>query len=301
MKNIKFLSLFFLSVFMIFTSCEDSESASDVDYNITAEGVVTTLKGTSGKLLGNALNPSDLANSEVALSDANAELTINLDILPGHIPKNISKYQIVKFYSRNEVKVGDKVIVEGIIGDEVVVAETKTLPYSINYNTVNDYLDGLNVIPSSLRIGDQINFQVKVFTTTGNVYYEGSNFSKYVVTVNCASDLAGTYSLVVQRSNGPDVLFPNEIITEVSPGYYKTTTIYRWAAGSIAPDQGYNFNDVCGTLTVPQQGLAQEYYSNKVYGHKDGSADPTTGKLIIYYSVEFSAGPVECTATYTKL
>ncbi|WOC40778.1 hypothetical protein [Polaribacter sp. HL-MS24] len=66
---------------MTFTSCEDSESASDVDYNIAAEGVVTTLKGTSGKLLGNALNPSDLANSEVALSDANAELTLNLDVL----------------------------------------------------------------------------------------------------------------------------------------------------------------------------------------------------------------------------
>jgi len=301
MKNIKLIPIFFLSIFMTFMSCEDSESVSDVDYNITAEGVVTTLKGTTGKLLGNALNPTDLINSEVALLDTNAELTINLAIQPGHIPKNVSKYQIVKFYSRDEVKAGDVVIVEGIIGDEVVIAETETLPYSINYNTVNEYLDGLNLTSSNLRIGDQINFQVKVFTTTGNVYYEGSNFSKYSVTINCASDLAGAYSLVVQRGNGPDVAFPNEIITEVSPGYYKTTTIYRWPAGSIAPDHGFNFNDVCGTLTAPQQGLAQGYYTNKVYSHKDGSADPITGKLIIYYSVEFSGDPVECIGTYTKL
>ena len=301
MKNIKFLSIFFLSIFMTFTSCEDSESISDVDYNITAEGAVTTLKGTTGKLLGNALDPTDLINSEVTLLDANAELTINLAIQPGHIPKNVSKYQIVKFYSRGEVKEGDVVTVEGIIGDEVVIAETETLPYSINYTTVNDYLDGLNLTPSSLRIGDQINFQVKVFTTTGNVYYEGSNFSKYSITINCASDLAGVYSLVVQRDNGADVAFRNEIISEVSPGYYKTTTIYRWAAGSIAPDHGFNFNDVCGTLTAPQQNLAQGYYSNKVYSFKDGSADPVTGELKIYYIVEFGSGPVECIATYTKL
>ena len=301
MKNIKFLSIFFLSVFITFMSCEDSESTSDVDYDITAEGVITTLKGTTGKLLGNALNPADLLNSQVELSDANADLTINLAILPGQIAKNVEKYQIIKFYSRDEVKEGDEVIVEGIKGEETVIAETKTLPYSISYDSVDEYLDGLNLTPSNLRIGDKINFQIKVFTTTGNVYYEGSNFSKYVVTINCASNLAGAYHLVLSRNNGADVIFPNEMITEVSPGYYKTESTYRWAVGSIAPDQGFNFNDVCGTLTAPQQGLAQGYYSNKVYSFKDGSADPITGELIIHYIVEFGSGPVECTGTYTKL
>lgn len=301
MKNIKFLSIFFLSVFITFTSCEDSESISDVDYDITAEGVVTTLKGTSGKLLGTALNPVDLQNSEVTLLDADAELTINLAILPGQIPKNVSKYQIVKFYSRDEVKEGDDVIVERIIGSEVVIAETETLPYTISYNTVSDYLDELNVTPSSLRIGDQISFRVKVFTTTGNVYYEGSNFSKYDITINCASNLAGAYSLVLSSDDGPDVTFPNEIITEVSPGYYKTSSIYIWELGLIAPDQGFNFNDVCGALTVPQQGLAQGFYDDPVYSLADGSADPVTGELIIKYIVEFGSGPVECIGTYTKL
>ena len=271
---------------MTFTSCEDSESASDVDYNIAAEGVVTTLKGTSGKLLGNALNPSDLANSEVALSDANAELTLNLDVLPGQIAKNVAKYQIVKSLKG---------------GAEAVVLETTTLPVSASFSSVNEFLDGLNVSASDLRIGDQIEFQVKVFTTTGNVYYEGSNFSKYNVTINCASNLAGAYSLILSRDNGADVAFPNEIITEVSPGYYKTESTYRWAVGTIAPDQGFNFNDVCGTLTAPQQGLAQGYYSNKVYSFEDGSADPVTGDLVIKYIVEFGSGPVECIGTYTKL
>ena len=97
--------------------------------------------------------------------------------------------------------------------------------------------------------------------------------------------------------------FPNEIIYEKSPGVYKTTTTYRWAAGSIAPDQGFSFDDVCGTLSVPQQGLAQGYYSNQVYGFEDGSADPSTGELKMFYITEFSGGAtkIECTSVYTKL
>jgi hypothetical protein len=287
MKNIKILSILFLSIAMTFMSCEDSDDSSQVDFDILhTEGVVTTLSGTSGKLLGNASNPSDLVNSTVVLTDANAELTINLALQPGSFAKDVSKYQIVKSFKG---------------GTEVIVAETTTLPYAQAYGTVAEFLDGLGLEVSDLRIGDQIDFRVKVFTTTGNIYYQGSSFSNYSVTINCASSLAGLYSLVVQRDNGADVIFDNEIITEVSPGYYKTTTIYRWDAGSIAPDQGFNFNDVCGTLNAPQQGLAQGYYSNSVYSFADGSADPITGELIIKYIVEFGSGPVENIATYTKL
>ena len=287
MKNIKILSILFLSIAMTFMSCEDSDDSSQVDFDIVhTEGVVTTLSGTSGQLLGNASNPLDLVNSTVVLTDANAELTINLALQPGSFAKDVSKYQIVKSFKG---------------GAEVVVAETTSLPYAQAYSTVAEFLDGLGLAASDLRIGDQIDFRVKVFTTTGNIYYQGSSFSKYSVTINCASSLAGAYSLVVQRDNGADVIFPNEIITEVSPGYYKTSSIYRWAVGSIAPDQGFNFNDVCGTLNAPQQGLAQGYYSNSVYSFADGSADPTTGELIIYYIVEFGSGPVENIATYTNL
>ena len=287
MKNIKILSILFLSIAMTFMSCEDSDDSSQVDFDIVhTEGVITTLSGTSGQLLGNASNPLDLVNSTVVLTDANAELTINLALQPGSFAKDVSKYQIVKSFKG---------------GAEVVVAETTSLPYAQAYSTVAEFLDGLGLAASDLRIGDQIDFRVKVFTTTGNIYYQGSSFSKYSVTINCASSLAGAYSLVVQRDNGPDVIFANEIITEVSPGYYKTSSIYRWAVGSIAPDQGFNFNDVCGTLNAPQQGLAQGYYSNSVYSFADGSADPTTGELIIYYIVEFGSGPVENIATYTKL
>jgi hypothetical protein len=289
MKKIKFLSIFFLSIGLVFTSCVDSESSLDVDSGIKLGAVTTTLKGTTGKLLGNAVNPADLANSEVLLTDDNAELTINLDIAPGNVPLNVSKYEIVKSYNG---------------GDEVVVAETTTLPYTQTYATVADYYSGFNVAPADVRIGDKILFQVKVFTTAGDVYYQGSNSSIHSITVNCASSLAGAYSLHFTSNFGHDITFPDAVIYEQSPGVYLTTYTYRWALGVLAsPSQGYTFNDVCGTLTIPQQGLGQDFYSNQVYGIADGAVDPATGGMKLYYIIEFSGGAtkIECVADYTKL
>ena len=196
MNKIKILSIFFLSLAFAFTSCEDSKDVLDVDYNTNTEGVITTLAGTSGKLLGNAINPSDLENSEVVLEDSNAELDIILSIQPGSFAKNVSKYEIVKMFNG---------------ANEVVIAETTSLPYTISYTTVAEFMNGFGLSDSTLRIGDQINFRIKVFTNSGEVYYQGLGSSKYDVTINCASDLAGAYRLVVQRDNGPDVIFENEI------------------------------------------------------------------------------------------
>lgn len=289
MKNIKNLSIFFLAISFAFISCDDTGETLDIDANLdnsSQSGAITTLTGTSGKLLGNAIDPTDLENSEVILSDDNAELTLKLSLEPGSIAKNVAKYEIVKSLNN---------------GNEVVVAETTNLPFDLTLNTVDEMISGLDVATSDLRIGDQINFLIKVYTDDGKFSYQGANSSKFSVTVNCASDLAGAYNLRVITSNGLDVSFPNEMITEVTPGYYKTTSIYRWAVGSIAPDQGFNFNDVCGTLTAPEQGLAQGYYSNKVYSFEPGSVDTNTGNLVINYIVEFASGNVECIATYTKL
>lgn len=125
------------------------------------------------------------------------------------------------------------------------------------------------------------------------------------ITINfaylCFSDLAGLYDLTLDRSNGASVFFPGEEIFEVGTGYYKTTSIYRWAVGSIAPDHGFNFFDVCGVISVPDQDLAQGFYGNDVYETAPGSVDPVTGDLVIFYAVDFASGPALCTGTYIKL
>ena len=81
-------------------------------------------------------------------------------------------------------------------------------------------------------------------------------------------------------------------------------TTGTWAAGSIAPDQGFNFSDVCNTITVPAQDLAQGYYSNDV--NQDGDAgtsfvNPDTGVITIKYSIDFSSGARTYTNVYTPV
>jgi hypothetical protein len=248
MKKIKILSIFFLSLFTLFISCEDSEDASDVDYDVITEGIVTTLRGTTGKLLGSVVTPSDLENSEVVLSDVNAELTLKLAIEPGQVGENVSKYELVKSFNG---------------GTDVLVTETTTLPISIAYNSVDEYFDGFTVDPKDLRIGDKIEFKVKVFTTTGNVYYQGSNSSKYSVVINCASDLAATYTIAYASGDLPHV------VTELSPGLYQISSMMAW------PTSGYlvTFTDTCGEINL----IDDWQFSNPIYGK--GFVD-TNGDLV---------------------
>ncbi|MDB0601678.1 hypothetical protein [Tenacibaculum maritimum] len=288
MKNINFILTLFASLSLIFTSCDDTGETTIVDQGIKSGGVVTTLSGSTGKLLGAALNPNDLINSEVTLTNENAELLLKVAAEPGHIPSGVTKYELVKSFKD---------------GAEVSVKESTSLPFSMEYNTVDEFLSGLNIDKKNLRIGDKINFKVKVYLNNGDVLYQASNKSKFNITINCASDLAGAYSLRFTSNFGHDITFPNEVISEVTPGYYKTTTTYRWTPGEIAPDQGFNFNDICGTITVPRQDLAQGTYNNQVYGFQDGIVNVNDNTITIYYIIEFAGGDtkIECKGVYTKL
>jgi len=55
--------------------------------------------------------------------------------------------------------------------------------------------------------------------------------------------------------------------------------------GSIADENGFNFVDICGAITVADQGLANNAYSNPVSG--SGSVDPETGTITINYTIGF--------------
>ncbi len=66
--------------------------------------------------------------------------------------------------------------------------------------------------------------------------------------------------------------------------------------GSIADINGFNFNDICGAITVPKQGLADNSYSNEVAG--TGSVDPETGTITINYYIMFSGTPERYQSVY---
>ena len=124
-----------------------------------------------------------------------------------------------------------------------------------------------------------------------------------VIFVGCQSQLAGVYTVVVTRNDGLVRTYLSETVDLVSVNYFKTRTTGTWAAGAIAPDQGYNFTDICGDITVASQSLAQGYYSNTVKGL---TADGTDGFVTdnnnfqVKYEISFAAGNRTYTNVYTR-
>jgi len=281
----KIFNLFVAFSLLFISSCDDNADFPTDDFltGTASEGgaIVAINNATAGKLLG---VPSSQDFDTATVSFAETELDLGVLLMSGG--DEIANYEILKS-------------VNG--GTEVSVATNATLPISLVYTTVEEFIDGLGIAVSDLRIGDVITFRTKMTKTDGSVIFAGPSDGSFSITVSCSSDLAGTYSLTTVASNGNIKTFPNEKIIEISPGVYKTESIYTWDVGAIAPDQGFNFVDVCGELTVPDQDLAQGYYSNDVFNNEPGIVDGATGDLKIFYTVSFGSGDVACVGTYTKI
>lgn len=123
-----------------------------------------------------------------------------------------------------------------------------------------------------------------------------ANGKKITITLNygCPSNLAGIYDALV-IGNGETATFV-ETITEYGYGKYGTTRVGTWS--EFSSGFGLEFEDVCNTITVPLHDLGH-MYSNEIWGHKEGSVDPVTGVITLYYTI--SGGWGEYTAVYTPI
>lgn len=278
MKNIKKLLGLLTIALMVFSCTDDYDEVIQVSGEA---GLIINITNTTGKILGIPAGGVPLEDAEITFSAV--ELDFDAILQTGN-EVGVSKYEIVKTFNG---------------GNEVTVAETNSLPFNVVYTTIDEYISGFSINVEDIRVGDKFTFKVKLHKTDGSVLYFSSNIAQFSVVVNCFSDLAGDYQVTAFRDDGASWDQGIETIVEVSPGYYKTVTTGGWGAGTIAPDQGFNFNDTCNTLTVPDQGLAQNYYSNDVKGLADGSV-LANGDLIIYYSIDFSSGAAVYYNTYVK-
>jgi hypothetical protein len=133
------------------------------------------------------------------------------------------------------------------------------------------------------------------------------------ITLNygCFSNLAGTYSLVVTRTNydGAVTTYPalEDEITAVAGkvGEYHTSWVGHYFPGGAGPlgapaEEGFVFTDVCNQLSVPLQSLGN-YYSNEVSGTATGNVDPETGIITLYYQITFAAGIRTYVSVYTPI
>jgi len=144
---------------------------------------------------------------------------------------------------------------------------------------------------------------------TNNGVVSSLNDQLRITFVGCQSTVhTSSYNVVATRlSDGAQMDHGTETITLTSVNNFKTDTTGTWAVGSIAPDQGFSFVDICGAITIADQGLAQNYYSNQVTGvvtaNQNGSHGIVhpNGDIEISYQITFAAGDQTYTNYYTKL
>lgn len=155
--------------------------------------------------------------------------------------------------------------------------------------------------------------------SSNNATISDSDKQITITIAKCESALAGEYSLEVTRiDNGVVYNFSTETITSTGTlgEYITSSTGYfgELALGGVddltddgAPRNGFLFNDICQTISIPDQFLG-DYFGNDVYGNPDETnevtLDPVTGQvttITMTYTVDFAAGPRKFRAIYTKL
>jgi hypothetical protein len=151
--------------------------------------------------------------------------------------------------------------------------------------------------------------KVETTNSTDGVIASGKTIA---VTLNyaCFSNLAGTYSLVVTRTNydGAVTVYPavqDVIVSTGKVGEYHTSWVGHYFPGGAGPlgapaTEGFIFTDVCSQLSVPQQDLGN-YYSNQVSGTDFGTVDKETGVITLYYQITFAAGIRTYVSVYTPV
>lgn len=139
-------------------------------------------------------------------------------------------------------------------------------------------------------------------TTTSPGSVIGSQYSQLKITfVGCQSQLQGSYTAVISTVAGTSTR-TNESITVVGINRFKTTYVGRYALGTFTPS-GYQFVDICGEISVPDQNLGQ--YSNQVYGidaYGDGVDGIVTSatQFEVKHNISFAAGDQTQNYSYTR-
>lgn len=258
---------------LLLVGCVESEDL--VTENAQEGGALLSVAGTEGKLLG----IEDPGTGVVTFTDNDLNFTAAL--LMGQFKGET--YTLVKQFD----------------GQEVEIEDFSTLPYEYSIASVAEFLDGFTgVTANDLRIGDKIVYKIKIHTGSGDVY---SNDAQYTVTVNCGSDLAGTYvatgllqrpaSGIVDQPIGPRT----EELLKYGVNYYGTQNTAHWANATLGfePCPVY-FSVTCGIIEIPAQYLC-DAYGNVVSG--TGYVDEDNGNIYLDYQV--TGGNLRtCTLTY---
>ncbi|SKC79267.1 hypothetical protein [Ohtaekwangia koreensis] len=265
-RNIKVFSITVLALSLIWITYSCVEPDDLITEDAKEGGAIVAVTGSSGKVLG----VPDATTGEVTFTDNDLSLIVNKKTGGSAV----ESYAVVKQYNG---------------GAEVVVEEFETTPHTVELTTLSEFLNGTGKQESDLRIGDVFTFTVRQTLEDGRIIYSAPANGRYNVTVNCSSNLAGTYTVtgVYNRPasgiTGQAVGPRTEVISEISPGVYGTQLTGHWTLADLGVSEcPIIFSDVCGELTIATQTLC-DAYSNEVSG--TGYVDAATGNLFFEYII----------------
>ena len=278
MKTKYFTKILFLALVVSIFSC-DTDDESEILQDRDTAGAILNLSG-SAKLLGAPADPSDLPNSEVAISDN--ELEINVSMVSGDL-SNVDHFEIVKQFNN---------------GEEVSEATFTEFPYTLMYDTFDAFTAGTPATSSTLRIGDVFKYTVKVHQNDGDVYaYSTQSFN---VTVNCSSDLVGMYTMTNTVCASSEVVE----ITQNPDGSYNLSTVdgglLQFCSSNSSLVNTGNITVVCGEI-LPSLDVTycDGYGIGCITG---GSWDQDAGVLSLSHTNDFFTwADAAYESTYTRL
>lgn len=292
MKNLKKITLALFSIGLLFSCVKD-----DVEDFKSGQHIVGFKKSESSYIYTSAdVNPVQITEpidliggSNGTPSDSNISVQFSVDASSTALPGTDYTIDVT----------GNQVTIPA--GSDFALLPLTIKPITLPGNTPKTIVINLTQVASN------------------NATISDSNKQITITIAKCESALAGNYSLEVTRvDNGTVYNFSTETITATGTlGEYITSSTGYFgdlALGGLddltddgAPRNGFVFNDVCQSISIPDQILG-DYFGNDVFGNPDETnevtLDPSTGlvtSITMTYTVQFNAGPRKFRAVYTKL
>ncbi|MBC9797637.1 hypothetical protein [Sinomicrobium weinanense] len=267
MKNIKFL-IYTILALSITVSCIDDDN-DELTGDAIMGGIMIDIKSDSeGKFLGTPESGVDLEDASVSISEASLHLVINET--SGSFD-DVEKLEVVKSFNG---------------GEEIPIAETSSLPYTVDLSSIDDFLSGTGIAESDLRIGDQLSLIIKVYKTDGNVLYYTSSIGTFNLTLNCSYDLAGTYTMSNTICDNPQTV---TISLNADGTWYASTAdggLLQFCTSNTSLQNDGNFSVICEGIVPPSDDVAYcpDFGIGCITG---GSWDQENGILILEHNDDY--------------
>lgn len=185
---------------------------------------------------------------------------------------------------------------EGVEYDFASTKGTVVIPEGQKFGTID-----LAVNTASFNPDVATKLVLDITSTSGNTAIVTKQSQVVIKFVGCLSNLDNfDYQVnTVVTSTGNTVVNQVESIEYIDVNQFRTGSTANYdIVGAGGPYNGYNFEDICGDITVPEQNLGG-FYSNLVFG--EGSVDPQTGNIEITFTITFSSGDNVYKSTFIRL